>query len=175
MYLLVSGDGVEEWDALLSNLLPPVYVGDRLAALSATEEYTFTYKVALDGQVVYSGTGALQGAYHPLRGFSACDGRWVLEVDEHLIVDGEDLGETRGWDAAFGYHLIGGQPFDFYEQDGQASMSYAGQTLPYVYDEVFHDMCCEPAIHNVEAHEDVLWFHALREGTWYFVEAGLED
>ena len=174
-HLLVSTEGMEEWDAVMSNLLPPVYVGDSLTALSTTGEYTFTYQVASDGTVVHTGTAALQGAYHPLRGFRSWDGQWVLEVDDHLIVDGEDLGETRGWDAAFGYYLIGGQPFYLYEEDGQVRVSYAGQTLPYVYDEVFHNMCCEAAIHNIEAHEDVLWFHALRDGTWYFVEVGVDD
>lgn len=118
---------------------------------------------------------ASEGAYHPLRGLSVWDGRWVLEVDDRLIVDGENLGETQGWDAAYGFHLIGGQPFYFFEQDGKVSISDAGQTLPYVYDEVFHNMCCEAAIHNVEAHDDVLWFHALRDGTWYFVEAVVDD
>ena len=174
-YLFVSADGVEEWDVSMSNLNPPVYVGDSLAALTITQEYTFTYQVTLDSQVVYSGTAALQGAYHPLRGFSTWDGHWVLELDDHLILDGEDLGEAMGWDAAFGYHVIGGQPFHFFEQDGKVRVSYAGQTLPYVYDEVFHNSCCEAAIHNTEAHEDVLWFHALRDGTWYFVEAGVYD
>ena len=174
-YLLVSADSVEVWDVSMSNLLPPGYVADSLAALTTTQEYTFTYQVTLDSQVVYSGTAALQGAYHPLHGFSTWDDHWVLEVDDHLIVDGVDLGEAMGWGAAFGYHVIGGQPFHFFEQDGKVRISYAGQTMPFVYDEVFHNMCCEPAIHNVEAHEDVLWFHALRDGTWYFVEAGVYD
>ena len=174
-YLMASADGVEEWDVSMSNLLPPLYVADSLADLTTTQEYTFTYQVTLDSQVAYSGTAALQGAYHPLRGFSTWDDHWVLEVDDHLIVDGEDLEEAMGWDAVFGYYVIGGQPFHFFEQDGKVRISYAGQTLPFVYDEVVHNMCCEAAIHNVEAHEDVLWFHALRDGTWYFVEAGVYD
>ena len=171
MYAIVTTDDVEEWNASMSNLLPPVYVGESLATLVTTEGYTFTYQVMLDSQTAYTGTAALQGAYHPLRGFSSWDDRWVLEVDDHLIVEGEDLGEAMGWDAAFGYHLIGGQPFHFFEEDGKVRISYAGQTLPQVYDQVFHNMCCEAAIHNLEAHDDVLWFHALRNGTWYFVEA----
>ena len=174
-YLVVSAEGVEEWDISMSNLLPPVYVADDLAVLTTTPEYTVTYRVEVGSRGVLSGTAALQGAYHPLRGFTSWDGLWALEVDDHLIVDGEDLGEEMGWDSAFGYHLIGGQPFYFFEEDGQVRISYAGQTLPHVYDEVFHNMCCEAAIHNIEAREDVLWFHALRDGTWYFVEAGVND
>jgi hypothetical protein len=47
--------------------------------------------------------------------------------------------------------------------------------LPNVYETVFHNQCCEAAIHNVESGPDAVWFHALREGTWYFVEASLDE
>jgi len=57
-YLMVSADGVEEWDVAMSNLLPPGYVADSLAVLTTTQDATFTYQVTLDRQVVYSGTAA---------------------------------------------------------------------------------------------------------------------
>ena len=111
----------------------------------------------------------------PLRSFTTWDGHWVLEVDDHLIMDGQDLGETLGYDAAFGFSLIHGQPFYFFEQEGKVRISYGGRTLPNVYDQVFHNQCCEAAIHNVETLGDVVLFHALWNGTWYFVEAGVYD
>jgi hypothetical protein len=30
----------------------------------------------------------------------------------------------------------------------------------------------EAAIHNIAAGNDLVWFHALRDGIWYSVEAG---
>jgi hypothetical protein len=54
-------------------------------------------------------------------------------------------------------------------------MSYGGHTLPNTYESVVHNRCCEAAIHNVEAGPDTVWFHALRDGIWYFVEAGVSD
>ena len=54
-------------------------------------------------------------------------------------------------------------------------MSYGGRTLPHVYDQVFHNQCCEAAIHNVETLGDAVLFHALWDGTWYLVEAGIYD
>jgi hypothetical protein len=109
----------------------------------------------------------------PLRALTAWDGHWALEVNDRLIVNGQDLGQSLGADAAFGFHLIRGQPFYFYERAGKVHISYAGRTLPNVYDQVFHNQCCERAMHNVEGLGDVVLFHALRNGTWYWVEAGV--
>jgi hypothetical protein len=168
-YVLVSKDGVGEWDAEASVQLPPVYVGDALASVTCTGYPALTCQVALDDQAVYTGTALAVGAYMPLHTFISWDGHWALEMDDHLIVDGEDVGEARGYDAAFGLSLIRGRPFYLFEHEGSVHISYDGQTLPEVYDEVYHNQCCEGSIHNVAAGEDVVWFHALRDGTWYFV------
>jgi hypothetical protein len=172
----VQADGVEPWDdADLSNWLPPGYVGDALAQLSSTGFPTITYQVTLDASPVYTGTAVAMGAYMPLRFFTTWDGHWVVGVDDHLIMDGQDLGEALGYDAAFGFRLIRGQPFYFFEQDGQVRISYGGQTLPNTYDQVFHNQCCEAAMHNPLNLGDTILFHALRDGTWYFVEAGVYE
>jgi hypothetical protein len=172
----VQTDGIQPWDdADLSNWLPPGYVGDALAQLTFTGFPTITYQVELDSRPVYSGTAMAMGAYMPLRFFTTWDGHWVVGVDDHLIVDGQDLGETLGYDAAFDFRLIRGEPFYFFEQGGQVRLSYGGRTLPNAYDQVFHNQCCEAAIHNPLNLGDTMLFHALWNGTWYFVEAGVYD
>jgi hypothetical protein len=148
-------------------------VGDALARITFSGFPTLTYQVTLDGKGVYSGTALARGAYMPLRSFTAWDGHWVLEVDDHLIIDGQDLGQARGYDAAFGFALVHDQPFYFFDQSGLVHISYGGQTLPNSYDNLFHNQCCEAAIHNVQDRGDAVLFHALRDGTWYFVEAGV--
>jgi len=172
----VQSDGVEIWyDAAESNWLPPGYVGDALAQLTFTDFPTLTYHVALGNRPVYTGTAVAMGAYMPLRSFTTWDGHWVLEVDDHLIMDGQDLGEALGYDAAFGFSLIRGEPFYFFEQGGQVRISYGGQTLPNAYDYVVHNQCCEAAMHNPLVLGDAVLFHARWNGTWYFVEAGVYD
>jgi hypothetical protein len=175
LYLQVQAGSVEPWGAELSNWLAPAYVGDALARVTYTGFPTITYQVELGDRPVYTGTAVAMGAYMPLISFAAWDGHWVLEVDDHLIMDGQDLGQALGYDAAFGFHLIGGQPFYFFAQDGQIRISFGARTLPNVYDMVFHNQCCEASMHNVQALGDSVLFHALWNGTWYFVEAGVYD
>lgn len=175
MYLVVRKGSVEEWEAMTSNLLPPAYLGEALATITTTPEMTFTYQVRLEGEAVYTGTAAMTGAYHPLRSFTTWDSHWALEVDDRLIVDGQDVSEVHGYDAVYGFARIQGESFFFFEQNGQVRISYGGQTLPNAYDRVFHNQCCEAAIHNVERLADSVLFHALWDGTWYFVEAGVFD
>jgi hypothetical protein len=174
LYVLVDSDEVQQWDSGES-WSRPAYVGDDLARVTRTGDVTFTYQVELGTRPVYSGTAALYGAYMPLRSFTTWDDHWVLEVDDHLIMDGQDVGQALGYDAAFGFARIGDRPFYFFEQDGLVHISYGGQVLPNVYEQVFHNHCCEAAIHNVEFGPDAVWFHALRDGVWHWVEARLAD
>jgi hypothetical protein len=125
--------------------------------------------------VVNTGTAVAAGAYMPLRSFTTWDGHWALEVDDHLIIDGQDIGQALGYDAAFGFTRIREQSFYFFEQAGQVRISYGDQVLPKTYEAVFHNQCCEASIHNIELGPGAVWFHALRDGTWYFVEASLDE
>ncbi len=171
-YLLVQSDGAQPWGAGDNAYLPPVYAGDALATVTFTGYPTLTYQVRLDGQAVYTGTAVSYGADFPLRSLTSWDGLWVLEVDDQLIVDGQDLGQAMDYDGVFGFNLLRGQPFYFFQQGGTIYVSYAGRTLPYTYEAVVHNQCCEPALFNVAANGDMVWFHALKDGVWYYVEAG---
>jgi hypothetical protein len=171
MYVLINSDGPQAWQPGPSPSLRPAFVGDALAQVTATGHPTFTYQVEIDARVVYTGTAASYGNDVSLRSFTTWDNHWLLEVDDQLIMDGQDLGQSLGYDAAFGFARMGGRSFHFFEQNGLVGISYGGQVLPDLYDQVFHNACCEAAIHNVEAGPDAVWFHALRNGVWYWVEA----
>jgi hypothetical protein len=173
-YLLVRNGAAQTWDPGANGWQPPSYVGDVPGRIIATGFPTITYRVELGGQVVYTGAAVAIGAYVPFRSFTTWDDHWVLEVDDHLIMDGIDINQAVGYDAAFGFTRIGDQEFYFFERGGQTQISYGDQVLPNTYDVVFHNHCCEASIHNVEAGPNAVWFHALRDGTWCFVEASLD-
>ncbi len=54
-------------------------------------------------------------------------------------------------------------------------ISYNGKTYSNTYDEVIHYKCCEPAAFNISNNENMVWFYALKNGFWYYVEAGIYD
>jgi hypothetical protein len=96
-------------------------------------------------------------------------GSWILEVD------GESLTEQLKVDEIFHYVIFQGQPLFFFEQGGQVGISHGGETLPYTYDEVVHYQCCEPAMFNIVSNEHMLWFYALKDEMWHYVEMGVYD
>ena len=53
--------------------------------------------------------------------------------------------------------------------------AYGGEALPLTYDEVAHYPCCEPSVFNIESNEHMLWFYALKDGWWHYVEIGVYD
>ena len=73
----------------------------------------------------------------------------------------------------FGFSLVGERPFFFFKKEAKLGISYAGKELPLRYDELLHDLCCEPGGYNPSSAPAIVSFHARREATWYYVEAGL--
>ena len=110
------------------------------------------------------------------RRLSAWEGQWVLEVlPGKVLVEGESLNERLGYAEIFEWRLLAGRPFFFFSSQDGVGLSYDGQVLPYRYDEVPHYLCCEPALANPGHNESMVWFHGLRDGVWYYVEAGIYD
>lgn len=72
-----------------------------------------------------------------------------------------------------GLHLLEDEPLVFVRWRGQVRLWYRGGLLPVAYDDVIHGRCCEPAAFNIAGNESMAWFHALRDGTWHYVEIGV--
>ena len=90
-----------------------------------------------------------------------------------MIVDGKSLNEEQGYDEMFGWRPLNGKPFYFFKMGDRIGVSYADEVLPYQYEEVIHYRCCGPAAFNVGNSEVMVWFHALKNGMWYYVEMGI--
>jgi len=171
--LVVIPDTVGQVDATHYAYIPPVYVGDDLFEVYADWDRG-QFLVQRNGQTIYTVTPTGPFVEPPIYGLWSWDGHWVLEAEGDVIVDGQSLKQQLGAQEIFGWRLIAGQPFYFFKQADQIAMSYAGQVVePYRYDEVIHYMCCEPAMFNVGGNATMVWFYALRDGTWYYVEAGV--
>lgn len=109
----------------------------------------------------------------PVRSFSIWEGRWVLEtVEGILFVDGVNQNLALGYDEIFGYHFLQGKPFYFFKQDGKVGISYDGQAGSPRYDRVPHYGCCDTTLFNPQANGWMISFFALRDGRWWYVEAG---
>ncbi len=171
---LVRPESVEPWEPTAHEFTAPVFVRDRLVTV---QQYGTFHDVAVlaGSQLLYTFSPSMPQVDSPVKGLWAWDGRWVLEVNGRLIVDGLDLNEELDCDEIFGWRLLAGQPFHFFAQGERVGISYAGQRLPQGYDEVVHYRCCEPAILNVQGNPNMVWFHARRDGTWYYVEMGVYD
>lgn len=83
------------------------------------------------------------------------------------------IDQNAGDGPSFGAQMIAGQPLYFYARGGQVRVSYAGRDLPYVYDQVVHGNNGSLAVFNPGSSGEITWFYALRDGVWYYVEAGV--
>lgn len=114
------------------------------------------------------------GAGEPSNLFTWGGGKFqALEIDGQVIVNGENINQANGYDEVFSWRVIDDQPLYFYSQDGLTRLNYAGRDLPYVYDAVLHGGQGENALYNPGSSSQMIWFYALRDGLWYYVEAGL--
>ena len=170
---LVRRDTVDQWDPVQHGYMPPVYAGDTLVTVNV--DYEASQVIVRSGDQTLFTTSLAPAVDNPLRGLWSWDGRWVLEVDGQVVVDGKSLNEDLGCEEVFGWHLLAGEPFYFFKKDGRIGISFGGQALRYQYDEVIHYQCCEPSAFNVRANDMMVWFHALRDGKWYYVEAPVLD
>jgi hypothetical protein len=173
--LVVTPDTVAQWDVTGFLYLAPVYVGEDLIEVRVNDEFTQFY-VQRGDEILYTLTPPGPFVDPPVYALGSWEGHWVLETTNEVIVDGQSLNAQLGYDEIFGWQLIDGQPFYFFKTGGRIHISYTGEEVtPYVYDQVQHYLCCESSMFNISGNGTMTWFYALRDGTWYYVEAGVYE
>ena len=86
----------------------------------------------------------------------------------------QSLNHEWGYGEIFGWRLSKAQPCCFSSKDSTIGVCYAGQVLPYQYEQAIDCRWCELVVLNVAGNETMLWFHALRGGgMWYHVHWAL--
>jgi len=171
-YLLVQKDVVtpllfpDRW-----NYVAPVYRGDQLLTVERLDDGRFA--VTQGDEVLYTYADKAIRSDRPIKRLLVDGEDWILEARGEVIVNGKSLNRRLDVDEIFHYVILQGQPLFFFERGGEVRVSYGGETLPVVYDKVIHYQCCEPASFNVASNEHMLWFYALRDGVWHYVEMGV--
>lgn len=100
---------------------------------------------------------------------------WALEQDGRVVVDGEDLAARHQAERVYEFRVLDGRPLYFYDKDGLTFMNFDGRDLHYNYDQVVYQNSGDLSVFNPGASGRVMWFYALRDGLWYYVEAGIFD
>jgi hypothetical protein len=159
--------------------------GDLLAVMTtATEgppEQTVT--VFRDDEAIFETAAGLPSPVLPLQGMWTYGGHWALEIlfaDEttwagQVFIDGELVNEQEGYDEAFGFQLLAGEPFFFYVRENRVGYSYGGHETDLGYDEVPHYRCCSESTLNPVQAQNMVAFFAKRGGEWFYVELGSFD
>jgi hypothetical protein len=166
--LVASRAGLASWpgaDRLETS--PPVFIGDYLAYAAIDNSQM---SVLTDAQVLYSLPELAPAAPGQL---SAWSGHWALETEDNVIVDGQSMIESMNAERIFHWHTIYNQPFFFYTKSGLTRMHYAGRNLPYIYDQIITGDTPDSVLFQPGGNEHMVWFFALRDGLWYYVEAGI--
>ncbi len=154
------------------------YLGADL--ITAKETYTGSGEamsgsaaVYRDGAKIFSISTGQPSPSPDLYGLWTYDGHWAIEVKGQVIVDGQPLNAAKGYQESFGFQLVHGAPFYFFQKNGRIGAVYAGQPIALDYDELPHYGCCAAGGLNPGHAENMLWFFARRGGVWYYVELGV--
>jgi len=169
---VLQKDGLVEWDLIRSFYTWPVYAGDALITVQSGDNSQGVLNVLKDGEVIYT-TEVILSVTPPVRALWSFNGQWVLEMNETVLIEGKDLRQQREYDEIFHWQPLSDRPFYFFVEDGKVGLSYDSQVLPVQYDQVIHGQCCEPAVFNPAGNDRMVWFYALRDGVWYYVELGM--
>jgi hypothetical protein len=150
--LVASTDGIRPWSGQDQSVgsTPPVYFGDQIV-----------YAESVGSEIGFSGN------------LSDSEIQSLQTLDDDMNVNAHDLNLLEGYDSAFGWQEIAGQPFYFFNRGDLIHLNYAGRDLPYTYDQVVHNNSGKLAIFNPGGTLHIAWFYALRDGVWYYVEAGV--
>lgn len=157
--------------------------GQELTAVlgtSTTEAFRQIATLLRGDEEIFSVDAGLPSPALPLQGLWSYSDHWALEVlyaDEEnwqgrIYLDGELLNESLNYQDAFGFQLLGGKPFYFYQREDGLGYSYDGKETNLPYDEILHYGCCSASSLNPIPAENMVAFYALTGEDWFYVELG---
>ncbi|MEM5773897.1 MAG: hypothetical protein AAGU05_02760 [Anaerolineaceae bacterium] len=160
-------------DALPAGSLSITSAGRAVTVTEEVDSIDHHYAVvSVDGREAFRYSLLQHAGSTPIYGLWDWAGRWALEVNGALVVEGELYNHKAGYREIFNFRMLAGKPFFFFFKEGRTGIFYDGQTWPGLFDEIFHGACCEPAIANPRGNDAMLWFYARQQDWWHYVELG---
>ena len=181
-HYIVQKEKKQSWDSWQYEYKAPLYISDDLYLVRYSLEKR-QIQVIKNGEEIFS-FAIVYGAGPPKHYQWAWDGHWMLSIDSSFMFkDGKSLNRELGIDEIFHFHLIKGNPLFFFNEGGKIKIEYGGnlstddrgQILPVQYDDVIRTGCCGCTPLNGGGNEHMVWFYALRDSIWYYVEIGNYD
>jgi hypothetical protein len=132
-------------------------------------------------EVIFSVDAGLPSPALPLQSLWTFDDHWVLEIllaeediwEGRIYQDGQLVNQLHNYQDAFGFQLLAGKPFYFFQRDGKLGYSYDGQEIELPYDQIPHFNCCSASTLNPLPVKNMVAFYAQTGEDWFYDELGV--
>jgi hypothetical protein len=148
--------------------------------VSADNPLMQTVELLQDDQILFNVDAGLPSPALPLQSLWSYGDHWVLEIvyaeeeiwEGRIYQDGQFLNDTLNYQEAFGFQLLAGKPFYFFQREDGLGYSYDGEETSLPYNEIPHYNCCSASTLNPIPAENMVAFYALTGDQWYYIELG---
>jgi len=151
---------------------------------SSNDGQVINIKITQNGQSIFTKQSPVltNDSFHGLWSFG---NHWFAEIENlnegsfrshtkgEIFRDGQSLNGLNDYTESFGFQILHGKPFYFFEKFGRVGISYNSQDISLGYDRVLHYGCCSMGILNPKMYENMVGFFAVRGDKWYYVEIGV--
>jgi len=166
---LIRNDVVHQWSYSHQDPgFPPILYQGELFWIRASEEWDHVQIINSYQEVIFSFAIYTEPMFST-RNFLNWDGHWVWVLRDFVIIDGEIINETLGFQEIFYWRLIDDKPSYFFRKDGRVGFSFSGKIYPLDYQNIAVYMCCGYAVNNPSIEDNSAHFFAERDGVWYYV------
>lgn len=98
----------------------------------------------------------------------------AIEPTGMVYLNGVSLNEEHGFEETFGFQLLNGKPFFFYQENGKIGFSWDGTLYEKRWDSIPHYNCCSAGAFNPIPAEKMVSFFAEKGSESYYVELGFD-
>lgn len=170
-------------DVTMVPYMPSLGPGQSLTGvlgISSADPIRQTVNLMEGEETLFSIEAGLPSPALPMQSLWTYGDHWVLEIlyaeeeiwQGQIYRDGSLINEELGYQEAFGFQLLAGKPFYFFQDESGLGYSYDGEETGLPYDEIPHYGCCSASILNPVHAENMVAFYAYTGDDWYYVELG---